>query len=194
MKKISQYTEKDFQKKRFCKNVIYFIGLPGVGKTTIAKIIAKKTGFILLDHNITYIEICRFLKKGTRTAHELNGRIHLAILNLLINSEIPGIICTMSIRRHPTSETVLKAIKLIKKFNIQVNFVRLECDWNVNKKRVQSPSRRRLFKTNTIKKLKYYMKIPCFEGLNKYPPLVINNTNMSAKKCAEKIIYNFKLQ
>ena len=86
MKRISQHTENVSLRKRFCKNVVYLVGLPGVGKTTVANLISKKTGFIVLDHNITYKEVCKFLKKGTRTAHELNGRIHFAVLNSLINS------------------------------------------------------------------------------------------------------------
>jgi hypothetical protein len=99
----------------------------------------------------------------------------------------------MSIRRQPTSQTVLGAVKLIKQMGAQVNFIKIECDWEEHKRRVQMPSRRELNKTNTIQKLKKYVVAPRFEGLKEYPPWTINNTNLSADKCAEKIISTLRL-
>ncbi|HBB49651.1 TPA: hypothetical protein DEQ22_01370 [Candidatus Nomurabacteria bacterium] len=194
MKGMSQHVENNHPKNNFLKQVIYMIGLPGVGKTTVGKLIAKRTGFVLLDHNIMYKEICCFLEKGTYAAHLLNGRMHLVIMNLLLmQSPIPGIICTMSIRYEPTSQTVRNATRMIKHAGAKVNFVKLECDWNEHKRRILMPSRQGLNKTNTVAKLKKYMNGACFNGLKKFPPLVINNTRLPANKCAKKIINAFGL-
>ena len=175
------------------KKIVYLIGLPGVGKTTVGNIIAKRTGFVLLDHNITYKEVCRFLPKGTQKAHLLNGRLHLVIMDLLLHSVIPGAVCTMSIRRYPTYQTIKRAVSLIKQSGAQVYFVKIKCDWEEHQLRISMPSRRGLTKTNTVQKLKKYMAGPCFEGLKNYPPLIIDNTKMPAYKCAEKIISTLKL-
>lgn len=179
--------------RRSCKKVVYLIGLPGVGKTTVAGAIAKKTGFVLLDHFTIYKEICCFLPKGKHQAHLLHGQIHLAILKLLLDSKVSGIVYTTSVRRNPTYGIIKSAVRLIKKSNAEVSFVKIECDWKEHKQRIQSPARRKLGKANTIKKLKEYVNISCFEGIKKYPPLIINNTSLSAKKCAEKIISDLKL-
>ncbi|MEK7140342.1 MAG: AAA family ATPase [Patescibacteria group bacterium] len=194
MKRISQKTESGSLGKIPSKHVIYFIGLPGVGKPTVGKVITKRTGFILFDHNITYKEVCKFLPRGTQTAYRLNGKLHLAILALLLRSVVPGVVCTMSIRRHPTLETVSSAVRLIKKMGAKVSFVQIRCDWEEHKRRIHTPSRRELTKTNTIQKLKKHMSEPCFEGIKNHPLLVIDNTKLSAEKCAEKIISTFKLK
>ena len=39
--------------KNNSKKVIYLVGLPGVGKTTVGTVIAKKTGFILFGMSKT---------------------------------------------------------------------------------------------------------------------------------------------
>ncbi len=123
MRRVFKYGHNNPLKTRFPKQVVYLLGLPGVGKTTVSNIIAKRTGFVSLEQHITYREVCHFLKKGTQAAHKLNGRLHLAIINLLLHSSIPGVVCMMSIRRQPTSQTVLNAIKLIKKIGARVHFV-----------------------------------------------------------------------
>jgi adenylate kinase family enzyme len=194
MKNISQHRENSSPSNSFrSKKVIYLIGLPGVGKATVANAIAIKTGFVSIDHNLTYVEICHFLKRGTVAAHRLNGRIHLAILKLLLNSKISGVVCTMSSRRNPTLQIAKNTVKVLKNMGVQVSFVKLECDWRENKRRIKMSSRKKLKKPNTINKLKKYTEMPCFEGLKAYPPLVINNTKMSANECAEKIITALKI-
>ena len=187
MGRISQFENRS-STRDLQKHVIYLIGLPGVGKTTVGGLIAKKTGFVLLDHNVTYGDICNFLERGSRSAHVLNGLLHVSILETLISSGIKGVVSTLSIVRHPTIKTALNAVNLLEKKKIQVSFIKLECDWEEHQRRVRMPSRKLLHKTNTIKKLKTYLAQPCFEGLKSHSPIVINNTKIKAHKCADKII------
>ncbi|HEY4490186.1 MAG TPA: hypothetical protein VJC12_02935 [Candidatus Paceibacterota bacterium] len=170
------------------KRVIYLIGLPGVGKTTIGLAISKLTGYALLDNHLTYREICHFIPQGTPNAHLLNGKMHLAILKMLLKSGVGGIICTLSIRLHPTTQIAKKSVQLAKKMNAEIFFFRIECDWQEHKNRILMPSRKEKTKTNTIKKFKEKLKAKIFQGLKSYPPIIINNTHLSPQKCALKII------
>ena len=181
-------------KKTISKRVIYLLGLPGVGKTTVGSVVARKTGFALLDNHLTYREVCNFLNPGTKEAHLLNGQLHMAILKMLLHSKIQGVVCTLSIRRHPTTKTCQRAVRMAEHLGAHVNFVKIKCDWQEHKRRVQLPSRRKFTKTNTVKKLKEKMAIPVFEGLSRYKPFLINNTKLSPEESADKIISALKLK
>ena len=153
------------------KHVVYLIGLPGVGKTTVGSDLADKTGFALLDNHLIYREVCQFLPRGRKQTHLLNGQLHLAVLRMLLRSKTRGIVCTLSIRREPTIEIARRSAKMAEEAGAIVDFIRLECDWEEHCRRVQMPSRQEFTKTNSLFKLKEKMAQPCFNGLEEYPRL-----------------------
>lgn len=168
--------------------VIILTGWPGVGKTTVARRIAERTGFPLLDDHLTYAPIIRFLRKGSRRAHELNVQVRGAILEMLLRSPIPGTVVTTGYRRKAVGQFIALAVDLGTAFESRIDIVRLVCDWDEHKRRVTSPTRHGIGKTRTVQELKRKMATPPFLGLPDYPPLVIDTTALSPERCAARII------
>lgn len=175
------------------KRVLFFIGWPGVGKTTVGRALSRRIGYPLFDNHLIYREVCRFLPRGSRRAHALNSRLQRMVLQTMLRSAVPGIICTLSIRRRPTGRAVYRAVQMAEKMRAKVDFVELVCDWKEHRQRVTSATRREATKTNTVGKLQLKMKQPRFNGLRSHPALVINNTRLSPRACADQIIDRLNL-
>lgn len=168
--------------------VVMLLGWPGVGKTALGHALTRRTGFPLLDHQLTYEPIVRFLAKGGHHAHQLNAQLRESIVNMLLAAGTPGIVVTSSIRHQPVTDSTRRIVQMALRHGARIDFVRVECSWDEHKRRVSHPSRRRHPKTTTIRELKLKMASPCFMGLPGHPPLVIDSTTLSAAGCANRII------
>ncbi len=121
-------------------------------------------------------------------AHVLNVRLRRVVLAALLNAAVPGVICTLAIQRNPVTRFTRLCIEDARRAGARVDFVKLVCDWQEHKRRVQHPSRRRFTKICTVQLLLKKMGEPAFLGFSTHPPLVVDNTRRSGVACAEQII------
>ncbi len=172
-------------------NLIFIYGQPAVGKFTIAKELAKKTGFILF-HNHLSVDLAKtFFEWGTPEYGELNRKIMLSAFEAAAKSgKVKKLIFTYGFRPKKSGNFIKKIIKIIEKHGGKIYFFHIDCAESELLKRVKSPGRRKFKKINTIKILKrdmhHWGEIPFVENVK------IDNTNLSPKKVAEMIMEEIK--
>jgi len=101
--------------------IIY--GPPASGKLTIAKEVAKKTGYKLFHNHLTVDLLKVFLEFGTPEFFELNQKMKLDILEAAAKQGVDGIIYTFVYDRTTDNPFVVKLKNLSKRQNISLKFL-----------------------------------------------------------------------
>jgi tRNA uridine 5-carbamoylmethylation protein Kti12 len=172
--------------------LVFIYGIPAVGKLTVAKELAKITDYKIFHNHLTVDLLTSVLEFGTKEYLKLNDKIRLEILQLAAHKKI-NLIATFCYSYPEDNNFIRKVIKTIEKEGGQVCFVNLECNKEELKKRVKNPSRSKYKKIKKIKTLEQTLKKYEFREIPFVKQLLINNTNISAKKVAEMIKTHYKL-
>jgi len=174
---------------------ILIYGAPAAGKYTVAKELSKLTGFTLLHNHLLNDLVTAACDFGSCRFGELVHSYRLDIMNEAAKAKKSGLIMTW-VYSKINDDYLKKIVKQSKKYNGEIIFIHLICDYDELLKRVKDPSRKIFNKIKTHKKFKKVIKefdltkdVPCT------PNYVIDNTNLSPIKTAkiiEKIIVNYK--
>lgn len=170
--------------------VVIIYGPPGVGKLTVGKRLAKKTGFRLLHVHLIADAILSLFPYGSKEFCPLMEKMRLEFMKAAAESRrIAGVILTGVYS--PTTQIDLSE-KLIRRLSkiarVKVLLVRLNCSEQELYKRVTHPSRRLFKKIHEKGPLKYLLKNFRFDVPLKFKEsLAIDNTKLSAERCARRI-------
>jgi len=141
--------------------LIIIYGPPASGKLTIAKALAKKTGYPLLHNHVIADFASIFFAYGTDGYVKLASELRLKAIETAIKGRTDGLIMTfaygLETKEGKHDEAVLKLIaNRIKDKNGSVFFVRLVCGDGVLMKRVGRKDREKFNKLtspSTLKKI-----------------------------------------
>jgi len=174
--------------------LVFLYGPPAVGKLTVARELAKLTGYKLLHNHLAGDLVGSIFDFNSKPFKNYSIKIRLDLLEAAAKENILGIIFTFMYSNPEGDKFVKDIIKKVKKYNGDVYFVQLFCDENELKKRVGTESRKEYNKVREIKILKkrlnewnLYHPIPFVENLK------IDNTKLTPKKVAQKIKDYYKL-
>jgi len=173
--------------------LVFLYGPPGVGKLTVAKELAKLTGFKLFYNHLTIEPVKTILPSGHSDFIELLIKLRLDILEVAAKNNI-NCILTGVFAAETDEKFTRRKIKAFEKYGGSVFLVKLTCSREELYKRVRDPSRKKFSKVNKVSILKKLMDKHALDTVMKFKnTFVIDNTKLRPKKTAEKIIEHYKL-
>jgi len=176
--------------------LVCIYGPPAVGKLTVAKELAKLTGYKLFHNHLSNDVVSTVFKFGEGPFFKLCKKIRLDMFQAASKYN-KNLIYTHCFASNFKSDYrfVKRIIRTIEKYGGKVCFVNLVADKKILYKRVKHASRKNFDKLQHIKHLKtVFDKYELFKPIPFVKSLIIDNTKLSAKKTAELIKTYYKLK
>jgi hypothetical protein len=179
--------------------LIIIYGPPAVGKLTVAKELAKITGYKLFHNHLTVDLVYSLFSFGTKEYSDLVEKIRLDAIGFAAKNKLKGMIFTLvyGVETHGGRKDdifIKKIIGRVKKYNGQTLFVKLSCKDGELHKRLKHPSRKEFKKINNVEILNSIRgrcdvdsEIPFVKNQS------IDNTSLPPKKVARMIKGHYKL-
>lgn len=175
-------------------NLIFIYGPPASGKLTVAKKLAKLTGYKIFHNHLTVDTIIPIFDFGTPAFAYLASLMRFKIFKTACKYGIKGLIFTYCYSYTQDDKFVKKVIRIINKNGGHVHFVQLYCDKGELFKRVGETSRRDHNKIRIVAKLKAVIKQwDLFTPMPYGNSLRIDNTKVTPLKAAQLIRDHYKL-
>jgi hypothetical protein len=130
--------------------LIFLHGLPGVGKLTVARELARLTGYKLFHNHLTVDLVGSVFEFGSRPFVELREMIWLAVFSRASEEHIAGLIFTFADDRTVRSSFIAETLKVIEAAGGLVTFVELRCSAEELERRLAHPSRREFGKLDSV--------------------------------------------
>ena len=174
--------------------LVFIYGPPATGKLTIAKELAKLTGYKIFHNHLTVDLIKSIFPFGTPQFENLNSNIRIKLFEAAAKDRVNGIIFTFCYAHPDDDNFVKKVVKRVEKRGGHVYFVHIYCDKFMLLKRVKGSSRWDYDKIKTAKSLKEMLrKWDFFTSIPFYKSFRIDNTKLPPKKVASMIKNHHKL-
>lgn len=162
--------------------------MPGVGKRTVAEILAKKINARLIDNHLPIDLVLAICERGSAEYLSMLQRIMNIVLEQIAETPDQIFIFTNALSaEHAEDRGRFEQIRSFAETN-KIPFVQilLKCDLEENKRRIVSENRKTKGKLMDADELEKLQKYTIY-----YPPTAfafeIDTTNLSAEVAAEKI-------
>ena len=176
-------------------NIIYIYWPPAVWKLTTAKELSKITWYKILHNHLTLDLVNYFFDrfKSEELFYSMNEKINLFLLQELFEN-INWVIMTQCYEEKYDKNYIKKLIDLVKIKNINIYFVKLECNIDELLKRVESEDRKNSKKlSNKIELNKLLKNWDLNSNIEWYDTLTIKNDNKTANEVAKQITKYYNL-
>jgi shikimate kinase len=175
-------------------NLIFIYGPPGVGKLTVARELAKITGYKIFHNHQTSDLLTQYFQFGTDFFWRLSERVRLEIFKAAALQKV-NLIFTGAYAKYPENDAFIRqVIDEVSSRGGHVLFVQLITNKETLLKRVRARSRLKHGKVKDpgtleelLSKHDYFSKIPYGQQLT------IDNTKVSPKRAAKMIKEHYKL-
>lgn len=173
--------------------LVFIYGSPAVGKLTVAREIAKRTGYKVFHNHLSIDCIEPVFEFGSASFYKL---INLIRVETVAEAARVGrnLVYTFCYAKDFDDAHVAEIAEAVKKNGGEACFVLLTADKSALEKRVVEESRRKLGKAKTVELLRYFFETyDLFSPVNGHKSLQIDNTNLPPEAVAEQIIAHFDL-
>ncbi len=175
--------------------LIFLCGPPAVGKLTVAKALASKTGFPVFHNHLSSDLVSSIFEFGTLEWLRLLEKIRLDVFEAVCEAELDGLIFTYMYLGRPASWFFISDIReVLEPSGGELCLVGLTCTDEQLERRVVEPDRKQFGKIDSVEKLRSL--IPS-TGLSFEIPYgevyVIDNTELSPEVVVDKIITHYQL-
>jgi hypothetical protein len=130
--------------------LIFLHGLPGVGKLTVAREIAKLTGFKIFHNHLAVDLVESLFEFGSQPFVELRERIWLMVFAEAVSANLDGLIFTFAFDSTVRGNFIENTRKVIESSGGEVFFVELRCSTDELERRIEHPSRQRFGKLRSL--------------------------------------------
>ncbi len=168
-------------------------GLPGVGKLTVGKVLAHKTGYKLFHNHISIDAISSLFDTSFPGFWRLSRELRLKLLEEAAAYNIPGVIVTYCYMKPAGDLFVKPLLEIVKKYHSTIDFVYLTCSEQEQYKRVESPSRQGTTKLHSKEELIKAQEEHNFSIIPYVDSYIIDTTKLSPEKVADMIIEKYAL-
>jgi hypothetical protein len=130
--------------------LIFIYGLPATGKFTVGEELARLTGYKLFHNHLAVDPLLSVFEFGSEPFVELREIFWLSVFERAALAQIPGLIFTFVPEHTVRHQFILNLVELAARTHIDINTVELTCPLPEIKRRLDTPSRRRFQKLNSI--------------------------------------------
>jgi len=168
--------------------LIFLYGFPGVGKLTVARELAKLTGFRVFHNHLTVDLVGSVFDFGSEPFVELREMVWLEVFKRSIAANLDGLIFTFAFDRTVRGDFVEKTRDVVESAGGEILFVELCCSTEELERRIEHPSRKRFGKLDSVESFRELKSSGAFvdPGLPK-DRLTVDTTRLSASDSASLI-------
>lgn len=168
--------------------LIFIHGLPGVGKLTVARELARLTGYKLFHNHLTVDLVGSVFEFGSRPFVELREMIWLAVFYRAAEEQLAGLIFTFAYDRTVRNRFIEDTQKTIESIGGSVSFVELRCSAEELERRIVQTSRQEFGKLDSVKQFQDLKDAGAFDSPQiAASELVVETTGISAAEAAAEI-------
>jgi chloramphenicol 3-O-phosphotransferase len=139
--------------------LVFLYGPPASGKLTVARELAKLTGYKVFHNHLTVDMADEVFEFGSRPWTEVVGRTRVLVAEVAAKASIPGLIYTF-VYGHPMDVPHVKKLTLtVERHGGKVCFVQLVCDHETLMRRVGNRSRTEFRKLKSRAKLRRLLSL-----------------------------------
>jgi hypothetical protein len=169
--------------------LIFLYGLPGVGKLTVARELAKLTGFRIFHNHLTVDLVASVFEFGSPPFVELRQKIWLDVFSRAVAANLNGLIFTFALDRTVRNGFIERARDVVESSGGEILFVELKCSTEELERRIEHPSRQRFGKLSSAARFRELKEAGAFvdPGIPA-ERLVVDTTELSASAAASIIV------
>jgi hypothetical protein len=174
--------------------LIFLHGMPGVGKLTVAKELAKLTGFKLFHNHLTVDLVSSLFEFGSQPFIKLRERIWLETFSQAAGAKLEGLIFTFAFEKTVREEFVPNVVRTVEKTGGELIFVKLYCAPDELETRITNPTRERFGKLTSLDLFNELNNAGIFDTPENVPDrLTIDTTYITPSEAANRIAKELKL-
>lgn len=175
--------------------LIFLHGLPGVGKLTVARELARLTGFKIFHNHLAVDLVEAVFEFGSQPFVELREKIWLEMFSRAAAAKLNGLIFTFAFDRSVQPSFIEDTRRAIECFDGEVLFVELTCSTEALERRIEDPSREAFGKLNSVERFRELKEAGAFvdPGIPANR-LVVETTELSASQAASLIVSKLSLK
>ena len=169
--------------------LIFLHGLPGVGKLTVARELAKLTNFKLFHNHLAVDLVSSIFEFGSAEFVALREKIWHEVFAQAVSADLPGLIFTFAFDRTVSNKFIRDTLEVVEAAGGEVRFVELTCSSEELERRIADPSRRTFGKIDSVKFFRELKEGGAFvnPGIPK-EHLVIDTTELAPGAAASLIV------
>lgn len=175
--------------------LIFLYGLPGVGKLTVARELARLTGFKVFHNHLAVDLVESLFEFGSRPFVELREKVWLETFAQAVSANLDGLIFTFAFDRTVRASFIEHAREVVESADGEVLFVELRCSAEELERRIENPSRQRFGKLSSVERFRELKEAGAFvdPGIPT-ERLVVDTTELSASDAARLVVSNLGLR
>ena len=173
--------------------LVFIYGPPASGKLTVARALARLTGFKLFHNHVSIQFVTSILDFGSKAANRLVDRYRWEMMEAAAREGVDTIF-TFVYGRPDDDEFVKDIVRKVKRHKGRVFFVRLHCKREELVKRISKPERRIMGKLTEEKILDDLFRVHDLDSeVPLQSTLSIDTGKNSPGKAARMIVQHYKL-
>ncbi|MDI6740960.1 MAG: AAA family ATPase [Candidatus Edwardsbacteria bacterium] len=174
--------------------LVFIYGPPAAGKLTVAKELAKRTGFRILHNQLTVDLLLSVFDWGSPQFGRLNELFRLAVIREASRAKLPGLILTFCYAKGSDDRFIKKIINLVESNGGKVHLVQLVCEVKELMRRVTRAGRKAHRKIISAANLKSLLKrYDLFSIISFRKGMTIDSTFRSPQQASKDIIVHYNL-
>ena len=174
--------------------LIFIYGMPATGKLTVARELARITGYPVFHNHLVVDLLLSVFEFGSRPFVELREEIWLSVFRQAAENGLPGLIFTFAPEATVQPDFIPATIETLVESGGSVDFVQLTCPVAELKRRIPDASRLQYKKLNSVALFEQLHADGSFESFPMpQPRLSIDTSACTAARAALEIARGLEL-